>query len=295
MARPLENPGSEGRPAADATATATEARPRAPGGDLAEQLDRFTTAGTVCRTEGERIRCLACGHRCLIGPGHRGVCKVRFNLNGQLRVPYGYVAGLHCDPVEKKPFFHVYPGCQALTFGMLGCDFHCSYCQNWITSQAFHEPIRAPFEPVSPAQIVAAGRRAEVRLVVSSYNEPLITAEWAVAVFQQARAQNMRGAFVSNGNATAEVLDFLRPWLIAYKVDLKSFSESRYRLLGGQLKHVTQTIQRINELGLWLEVVTLLVPGFNDDAAELRALTQFLSRSTPIFPGTSPLFTPITI
>jgi len=274
MIRTSNNSGAEKD--ASAAAAAGE-KPRAANEELAGQLDRYTTAGVVCRAEGERIRCLACGHRCLIGPGHRGVCQVRFNQNGQLRVPFGYVAGLACDPVEKKPFFHVYPGSDAFTFGMLGCDFHCSYCQNWVTSQALHESVQAPFKTISPAQIATAARRSGARLVVSSYNEPLITAEWAMAVFQQARAQDLACAFVSNGHATLEVLDYLRPWLTAYKVDLKSFNEHCYRSLGGQLKHVTQTIQRVHDLGLWLEVVTLLVPGFNDDPAELRDLAQFLA------------------
>src|SRR6266487_1357172 len=96
---------------------------------LANALDRHTTIGSLWRTEGDRVRCVACGHRCLIAEGRRGICKVRFNEGSQLRVPFGYVAGVQCDPVEKKPFFHVYPGTDALTFGMLGCDFHCSYCQ----------------------------------------------------------------------------------------------------------------------------------------------------------------------
>src|SRR5436305_1138107 len=91
-------------------------------------MDERTTVGTLGFPEGDRIRCVACGHRCLIGEGKRGICKVRFNQNGELRVPFGYIAALQCDPVEKKPFYHVYPSSDALTFGMLGCDLHCPYC-----------------------------------------------------------------------------------------------------------------------------------------------------------------------
>src|SRR5437764_11646389 len=128
---------------------------------LAEVMDRHTVvspmspAGSLCYTDEERIRCVACGHRCLIGEGKRGICKVRYNEAGQLRVPFGYVAGLQCDPVEKKPFFHVYPGSDALTFGMMGCDLHCSYCQNFLTSQALRDPNAvAPIRPVTPEQLV---------------------------------------------------------------------------------------------------------------------------------------------
>lgn len=264
-----------------------EARPAetGPRERLAEVLDRHTAPGRLWRREDGKIRCLACGHRCLIAPGRRGICKVRFNRDGELRVPFGYVAGVACDPVEKKPFFHVLPGSDALTFGMLGCDFHCAYCQNWVTSQALRDDAAlAPIQPATPAQLVAAARRYGARLMVSSYNEPLITAEWAAAVFAEARAAGLLCAFVSNGNATPEALDFLQPWLAAYKVDLKGFNDRRYRSLGGTLAAVTETIRQVHARGIWLEVVTLLVPGFNDDEAELRELTQFLASVSPDIP-----------
>jgi len=260
-------------------------KPRLANEALAEALDRHTTDGSLWKTEGERVRCLACGHRCLIGEGLRGVCKVRFNQGGRLRVPFGYVAALQCDPVEKKPFFHVHPGSDALTFGMMGCDFHCPYCQNWVTSQALRDEASvAPTQVATPEQLVNAARELDARLIVSSYNEPLITAEWAVAVFQKGKEAGFLGAFVSNGNATPEALDFLRPWIVAYKVDLKSFDDRHYRQLGGTLAHVTETIRMVRERGLWLEVVTLLVPGFNDREEELRAMARFLvslSRDVP--------------
>jgi pyruvate formate lyase activating enzyme len=252
---------------------------------LASLLDAHTAAGRLCRAEGDKVRCVACGHRCLIGPGRRGVCKVRFNRAGELRVPFGYVAGLASDPVEKKPFFHLYPGSDALTFGMMGCDFHCAYCQNWVSSQALRDSASlASIRSITPEQLVAAARSAGARVVVSSYNEPLITAEWAVAVFEKARAAGMPCAFVSNGNATPEVLDFLQPWLTAFKVDLKAFNEAHYRALGGTLGRVLESIREVHRRGLWLEVVTLLVPGFNDAEGELRELTRFLVSVSPDIP-----------
>jgi AmmeMemoRadiSam system radical SAM enzyme/AmmeMemoRadiSam system protein B/AmmeMemoRadiSam system protein A len=254
---------------------------------LADLLDRHTAVGApeLCQAEGDRIRCLACGHRCLIGEGMRGICKVRYNEGGRLKVPFGYVAGLQCDPVEKKPFFHVHPGSDALTFGMMGCDFHCSYCQNWLTSQALRDHIAvAPVRPVTPAELVNVARRERARLVVSSYNEPLITAEWAVSVFREAKQAGLSCAFVSNGNATPEALDFLRPWIVAYKVDLKSFNDRNYRSLGGTLDSVTRTIRLVHERGLWLEVVTLIIPGFNDGTDELRRIAAFLASVSPDIP-----------
>jgi AmmeMemoRadiSam system radical SAM enzyme/AmmeMemoRadiSam system protein B/AmmeMemoRadiSam system protein A len=263
------------------------AKARVANQTLADVMDRHTVTGApeLCREEEGRIRCLACGHRCLIGEGLRGICKVRFNEGGQLKVPYGYVAGLQCDPVEKKPFFHVYPGSDALTFGMLGCDLHCSYCQNWLTSQALRDADAvAPVRPVTPGQLVQTALRERARLVVSSYNEPLITAEWAVGVFREANAAGLACAFVSNGNATPEVLDFLRPWIVSYKVDLKSYSDRNYRSLGGALDNITRTIRLIHERGIWLEVVTLVIRGFNDGEDELRRAAGFLASVSPDIP-----------
>jgi pyruvate formate lyase activating enzyme len=248
-------------------------------------MDQHTAPGALWLAEGDRLRCYACGHRCLIGEGMRGICKVRFNRDGQLYVPWGYVAGLQCDPVEKKPFFHVYPSSDALTFGMLGCDMHCDFCQNWFTSQSLRDAAaKGQMQPTTPAQLVALARRERARLVVSSYNEPLITAEWAVSVFQEATAAGLACAFVSNGNATPEVLDYLRPWIRAYKIDLKSFNDRHYRTLGATLHSVTESIRMVHARGIWLEVVTLVIPGFNDAEAELREAARFLASVSPDIP-----------
>src|SRR2546429_1303089 len=248
---------------------------------LAEVLDEMTAEGAPELTEhleNKALRCYACGHRCLIKSGKRGICKVRFNEDGHLRVPVNYVAALQCDPTEKKPFFHALPGSDTLTFGMLGCDLHCSYCQNWLTSQALRDDKAvAPIRPVTPAQLTDLARRQGARLVVSSYNEPLITAEWAVGVFREATAAGLACAFVSNGNATPEVLDYLRPWIKAYKVDLKSFDDKHYRTLGTTLANVTETIRMVHARGIWLEVVTPVIPGFNDSPEELRAAARFIA------------------
>ncbi len=245
---------------------------------LAKLLDAHTVPGALARAENGRVRCLACGHRCLLAEGRRGVCRVRFNHGGQLQVPFGYVNSLQCDPVEKKPFYHVFPGATALTFGMLGCDFHCAYCQNWVTSQALRDPVSSgAVHLIQPEEIVALARRSGARIVVSSYNEPLITAEWADAIFRLAQPAGFACAIVSNGNATPEVLDLLGPRLAACKIDLKGFDALRYRTLGGSLDHVRTAIREVHRRGIWLEIVTLLVPGFNDDEIELRDAAAFLA------------------
>ena len=260
--------------------------PDATNSPLAQLLDTLVSEGDLYAREGDgRLRCFACGHRCLIGEGKRGICKVRFNRDGKLMVPKGYVGALQCDPTEKKPFFHVLPGSDALTFGMLGCDLHCAYCQNWVTSQALRDPDAvSPAMKATPDELVGLAVKHRASLVVSSYNEPLITAEWAVDVFKPAREAGFRTAFVSNGNGTEEVLTYLRPWTDAYKVDLKTMSDRNYRQLGGKVDNILQTIQRLVAMGFWVEIVTLTVPGFNDSDAELRDAARFLAGISPDIP-----------
>jgi pyruvate formate lyase activating enzyme len=231
------------------------------------------------------VRCFACGHRCLVRPGKEGVCKVRWNDGGTLRVPFGYVACLACDPIEKKPFNHMLPGNDIVTFGMLGCDFHCGYCQNWVTSQALRDDEAGTnVEQVTPEQIVQIAMRYGAPAVASSYNEPLITSEWSAAVFKEARAAGLKCCYISNGNGTPEVLKFLRPLVEAYKVDLKGFNDRHYRELGGVLENVKSTIRMLKEMGFWVEIVTLLVPGFNDDPEELKQMAGFLAGIDTLMP-----------
>jgi len=245
-------------------------------------LDKLTHDGELYEIlENDTVRCYACGHRCLIREGKRGICQVRFNDEGKLRVPWGYVAALQSDPVEKKPFFHVMPSTNALTFGMLGCDFHCGYCQNWLTSQAMRDPKSDAsikyIRQIAPKEMVKIAHDTNASIVVSSYNEPLITSEWAVEIFKEAKAAGLMCAYVSNGNATPEVLDYLSPYLCAYKIDLKSMQDKNYRQLGGVLQNTLEGIQRAHNMGLWVEVVTLIVPGFYDSNEELWDAARFLA------------------
>ncbi|MDQ5872960.1 MAG: AmmeMemoRadiSam system radical SAM enzyme [Acidobacteriota bacterium] len=247
-----------------AEALATRTAPAAP--ELVERLP-----------DG-RLKCYSCGHRCPIPEGREGVCRVRYNEGGVLKVPWGYVGAIQCDPIEKKPFFHALPGSDALSFGMLGCDLHCGYCQNWFTSQSIRDPnaIATPRD-VSPEDLSALAVRCGAPSVVSTYNEPLITSEWAVAVFREAKDRGLYTAYVSNGNGTPEVLDYVRPWIDFYKVDLKSMDDKHYRQLGGVLQNVLDTIEGIHRRGIWLEVLTLVIPGFNDSEEELTRAADFVA------------------
>ncbi len=253
---------------------------------VAEHLSSQVREGELYENlDSNRVRCYACGHCCPIPAGFNGVCKVRYNRGGKLYVPYGYVSALHADPIEKKPFFHALPGTRALSFGMLGCDLHCGYCQNWVTSQALRDfRSSLDFTRITPREIVQAALHCGAASVVSTYNEPLITAEWAVAVFREARAAGLVTGFVSNGNATPEVLAYLQPWVDLYKVDLKSFDDRHYHELGGRLAPILDSIRRIHQMGFWLEVVTLVVPGFNDSERELTDTAEFLADISPDIP-----------
>jgi pyruvate formate lyase activating enzyme len=442
----------------------------------AEALRRRTVPGSpaLCiPLRDDWVRCFACGHACKIPPGRPGVCQVRFNDAGTLRVPHGYVAALACDPIEKKPFFHALPGTEALSFGMLGCDLHCAYCfsgdtlvdtdrgsialealfrsarrtetksdaaiaypddlhvragsgawrrvravfkhayngtllslhteslpalrctpdhriysridsqptwrqlvrgrreavkvravelrpghvlftpaassaaagiglrrsgggaglrdsvatgsdleaipvrgismqaytgpvynlevedehnyfagsllvsncQNWETSQAIRDPDAvAPPRPVSPADLALLAVQRGAMTLASTYNEPLITSEWAVEVFREAKKRGLRTAYISNGNGTPEVLEYLRPWVDLYKVDLKSFRDRSYRQLGGRLDRILDTIPRLVGMGFWVEIVTLVIPGFNDSDEELTEVARFLAGISPDIP-----------
>ncbi len=241
--------------------------------ELYEKLDR------------NRVRCFSCGHCCPISDGLAGVCKVRFNRAGKLYVPWGYVGGVQCDPIEKKPFFHAYPGALAYSFGMLGCDLHCSYCQNWVTSQALRDPAAVtPPLRVTPEALIGEALKQQAKVVVSTYNEPLITSEWAVAVFKEAKAAGLFTGFVSNGNGTPRVLEYLRRWVDLYKVDLKSFDDAHYRQLGGRLQPILDTIRRLHQMDFWVEIVTLTIPGFNDSDDEMKRLAEFLAGVSPDIP-----------
>ena len=243
----------------------------------------MASAAELVRAEGDEshpnaVRCLACGHRCFIPEGRSGICQVRFNRGGELRAPSGYAAGIQADPIEKKPFFHAYPGRDALSFGMMGCDYHCGYCQNWVTSQALRDDqaVASP-QFLKPQELVDLAAENNCPVMVSTYNEPLITSDWALEVFKVARQRGIVCGFVSNGNGTPEVLEFIRPYVDLYKVDLKSFRDKSYRELGGVLQNVLDTIRLLKRMEFWVEIVTLIVPGFNDSDDELREIADFLA------------------
>ncbi len=189
--------------------------------------------------------------------------------------------------ISKKPFYGAVYNLEVEgEHSYLANFFAVKNCQNWVTSQALRDPVAGvPPQVVRPEELVAMARQLGARVITSTYNEPLITSEWAVELFKVAKANGLVTSYVSNGNATSEVLEYLRPWVDLYKVDLKGFSEAHYRsVMGGQLKAVLETIRLLHEMEFWVEIVTLIVPGWNDSDGELTQIAEFLASVSPHIP-----------
>jgi pyruvate formate lyase activating enzyme len=254
--------------------------------DLIDPLTIPSGALAVPHEDG-KLECLACAHRCVIAPGRRGACKVRYNESGSLRVPWNYAGSLQINPIEQAPFMHAHAGEDVLTLGMLGCNLRCGYCQNWHLSQVLRDADAPELPtPMSAEEIVSYAQRRGLRVLLSSLNEPLITAEWGAEVFSRAKAAGLTTGIVSSGHGTPEVLDFLRPHVDLVKIDLKTMSPERYRTLGAHLEHVLETIRMVHSREFWLEVVTLVVPGWNDSEDELRQAARFIASVSPDIPWT---------
>jgi pyruvate formate lyase activating enzyme len=254
---------------------------------LPAALAARTTRGVLWEPgpEAGYVRCVACAHRCVMDEGRAGACGVRFHRSGELRVPFGYVARRYVRAVETNTIFHVRPGARALTFGMYGCDLRCPYCHNWNVSQALREDVgsEAPLD-VSAGELVEQAVAHGCEVVCGAFNEPMISAEWAHAVFTAAKARGLVTGLISDANTTPEALAYMRPVTDVFRADLKGFTAEQYRALGGRLVPVMEAIREAKRLGYWVEVVTLVVPGFNDDAVGLRDLATQLAAIDPWMP-----------
>ena len=236
------------------------------------------------RTVQGALRCTACAHRCVMERGRTGACGVRTNVDGVLQVPHGYIARKYVRPVETNTVYHVLPGARSLTFGMFGCDLRCPYCHNWKVSQALRDETAGEQAPLdtSPAALVDEAIARGCEVLCAAYNEPLITAEWAHAVFTEAKSRGLTTGVVTDGHSTPEALSYLRPVTDFFRVDLKGFRPEHYKQLGGRLEPVLASIVDARRLGYWVEIVTLVVPGFNDDP---RGLADLGARIASIDPG----------
>jgi pyruvate formate lyase activating enzyme len=225
------------------------------------------------------VRCALCAHRCKISPGHRGICQVRENRDGQLvSLVYGKLVAQHVDPIEKKPLFHLLPGSRTYSIATVGCNFKCRFCQNADIAQMPSDHQGAIVgNPVTPDAVVAQAKANACASIAYTYTEPTVYFEFAYDVARKAKAAGLRNIFVTNGYMTEEALAMLLPVLDAANVDLKTFSDQFYReTCGAKLAPVKETLIRMKRGGIWVEVTTLLIPGLNDSSEELEALARFL-------------------
>ncbi len=204
---------------------------------LAQPLDNHT------------VRCNACAHRCVVNPGSYGSCGVRQNVDGVLQAQRGYVAARHVRAVETNTMYHVRPGARSLSFGMLGCDLRCPYCHNARLSQQWRDPTLAPTEAMSAQALVSQAVEAGCEVLCAAYNEPMVTAEWAYEVFALAKAHGLVTGMVSDGHTTADALQYMRPVMDVYRIDLKGFDAAQYRRLGGRMDAVLAAISTARSLG----------------------------------------------
>lgn len=262
---------------------------------LRQRLAALSVPGRLVRhVEGDRLECTACAHRCRLPDGATGLCGVRDRRGSELRVPFGYVAAWRVMPIERNTIYHLRPGRLALTFGMLGCDLRCPWCSNAGLSQALRdESVDVPdIERIAPEGLVQRAIQAGCAAVVSAFNEPMITAEWAHAVFAEARRHQLATALVSDGNTTPEALAFLQPLTDVFRVDLKATDPAQHTLTGGVPGAPLASLRAARALGYWVEAVTLVVPGVNDHPGGLDRMARTLADIDPDLPWHLNAFVP---
>ena len=240
------------------------------------------------KIEKNKVRCLACAHYCRIAPGNFGICGTRQNINGKLisRV-YGKVAAIHIDPIEKKPLFHFLPGTEILSFGTYGCNFRCPWCQNWEISQKTKEPKNSRTgkqnkfnwgEEISPTDIISLAIKSKCPSIAYTYNEPAIFSEFAHDTAELAHKRGLKNVYVTNGYLSRESFEYIRPYLDAANIDLKSMDDKFYQhYCGGRLQPVIDTIRRLYDAKIHIELTTLIIPGLNDSDTNLKAIARFIA------------------
>jgi pyruvate formate lyase activating enzyme len=226
------------------------------------------------------VRCRLCQHACVIKPDRRGICGVRRNDGGVLKtMVYGRLIARSVDPIEKKPLFHFLPGSRTYSIATVGCNFRCRFCQNADIAQMPHDHGGAIAGSVTTAeQVVADALDRNCQSIAYTYTEPTIYFEFAHDTAKAARAQGLKNVFVTNGYMSPEALEMVAPYLDGANVDLKAFSDDFYKTYcGARLEPVCRTLKQMKALGIMVEVTTLVIPGLNDDPAELTKLAQFIA------------------
>lgn len=232
------------------------------------------------KLEDNKVQCILCAHRCQIQEGKFGICGVRQNIKGVLYTyAYQEVVAANVDPIEKKPLYHFFPGSFSFSIATFGCNFRCGFCQNWEISQTrFKDDQTLTGEVLTSEEIVAYALSNRCKSISYTYTEPTIFFEYAYETAKLAKERGLYNNFVTNGFMSKECLQMLKPYLDAANVDLKFFKEESYqRNCGARLKPVLDSIRLMHELGIWVEVTTLVVPGENDSEEELKEIAQFIA------------------
>lgn len=233
------------------------------------------------------VACQLCVHRCAIHEGKFGLCGVRENRKGTLYTHvYDKIIAAHIDPIEKKPFYHVLPGSTSFSIATVGCNFHCLHCQNADIAQFPREhPGSISGSPIIPDEIVENAVRRNCQSIAYTYTEPTIFFELAYDTAKLAHERGLKNLFVTNGYMTQEAVETISLYLDGANVDLKGFDDAKYRkVCGGKLEPVKESIRRMRELNIWVEVTTLIIPTHNDTETELRRIAKFLYEVDPGMP-----------
>jgi pyruvate formate lyase activating enzyme len=239
------------------------------------------------REEEGTVRCLLCAHHCRIKDGRRGLCQVRENRGGILySLVYGRLVSENVDPIEKKPIFHLLPGSLSYSIATVGCNFRCRHCQNYGISQYPGQHAgEIPGQERTPAEVVAAAQTAQCASISYTYVEPTIFYEFALDTARLAHEQGLKNVFVSNGYTGTEATREIAPLLTANNIDLKAFTDRFYQeVCGARLRPVLETIRLMKELGVWVEITTLVIPGWNDSDSELEEIANFIRAIDPDMP-----------
>ena len=231
------------------------------------------------KLDNKKVRCLLCPHNCLISEGKRGFCGVRKNEEGRLiTLVYGRIVAACPDPIEKKPLYHFYPATTAYSIATVGCNFTCLHCQNADISQIQNRVEIPEFDEVSPRDIIKAAEDFKSKTIAYTYTEPTIFYEFAMDVAELAHKKNLKNVFITNGYINRQPLERISPFLDAVNIDLKFFDNELYKkVCHGTLKPVLETIEFLKEQNKWIEITTLIIPGFNDDKQQLTQIAQYIS------------------
>lgn len=228
----------------------------------------------------KKVQCRTCAHYCVLSPNQRGKCGVRENIDGKLySLVYGKAVAINVDPIEKKPFFHFLPGSQSLSIATVGCPLFCKNCQNWTISQEPKLTGKIEGEDVLPEEIVGMAKKYKLPSISYTYTDPIAFLEYALDTMKLAKKAGLKNCWVTNGFLSKEALDLIAPYLDAANVDLKGFTEKFYQeICGGRLKPVLETLKRMKEKKIWIEITTLIIPTLNDDEKTFKAIANFIKK-----------------